>query len=346
MKRHIHFIWTVMALTLALMPWHSVTVNANGQTRLISDIREDFNGLLLQLRVFDNSCVIITGGLLDELRTLILDGRKLVTTNKGNLGSALPALVIRAQFHLQSIALQLIIYCGFLFEITGPFSESATPQAMGFTPLAPIGFGIILFIGNQIVQLRSEIAAIETLDERKRNKIVGLLTDALARVSAILNLFSEFFNPSNESGCFFDIGRALSQVSGLVGGHSNESLRVSPQLTEAGPISFENLREVKIQLGLAANGIKDCLHTLREITKEKKWLFKDIREVKELLRASNFGGRAASDLLNLTEDVTKVYTLNGVLVATHSSGLDVSRLANGVYLVMAGNKVRKVAVNR
>jgi hypothetical protein len=345
MKKHIQLILTtiVLALALSLVPAH--TASANGQVRLISDIREDFNGLLLQLRVFDNSCVIITGGLLDELRTLILDGRKLITTNKGNLGPALVALVLRAQVQLQSLIVHVAIYCGFEQEINpGPFSEPVTVQAKAFTPLGfPITFGGIAFIGNQIELLRAEIAAIEELDERKSNKIDGLLTDALAHASAILSLSDDILD---EGGCLFDFSQALNRVGRIFESAEIVTIPVLPQLTETGPISFDELREIKLALGLAANAIKDCLHTLRQITKEKKWLYKDIREVKELLRASNFGGRAASELPILTESPAKVYSLNGNLVATHATGLNINQLANGVYLIVSGNTIRKMTINR
>jgi hypothetical protein len=60
---------------------------------------------------------------------------------------------------------------------------------------------------------------------------------------------------------------------------------------------------------------------------------KELREVKELLRASNFGGRAANQPSAPVEIMTCIYALNGQLIATQLHGLTLNTLANGVYIV-------------
>jgi hypothetical protein len=312
MKKHFQIILATVLLGLMLS-----VVPAQAQPgRLISDIREDFNGLLVQLRTIDNSCVIILGALIDEARIYVLDSRKLITVNKGNLTPLLEEAFEDAQLKLSLAASQLD-------QCTG--SENALIDAFD----------------DELSDLTDEIADLDNIDVRKINKIVALLTSADSRVDAIVSKLEDV-----QADCIEDVSDGISDLIEELQTSSNgvsEKITIQPQLTESGPISFATLREFKIELGVFAAQLRSCLSILKEITKDKKWLLKALREVKELLRASNFGGRAAAE--SFTAE-TRVYSVSGKLIETQSNGLDVSRLANGVYLAVTGSQIRKVTVTR
>jgi hypothetical protein len=104
-----------------------------------------------------------------------------------------------------------------------------------------------------------------------------------------------------------------------------------PQLTETGPFSFATLRCVKIDLGIAHQDLTQALRDVKRITGFKKWVYKALREISELLRNTGFGGHGASEP---AAGLTQVYTMNGVWVRTQINGLGTSDLANGIYLAV------------
>lgn len=293
----------ILGLVLAVVP-------VQGQ-RLISDIREDFNGLLVQLRTIDNYCVIILGALLDEARVYVLDSRKVITVGKGNL---LPLLEEALEDALQKLELasNQIDQC---LDLLGTFVDE---EKVGLADLA------------------AEIDANDEIDARKRLKIAALLTNAQARVAKIEEKLGDIQSDCADNTDLQDIIDEIQSPSAEVDG-----VIAVPQLTETGPIPFQTLREFKIDLGIFAATLKSCIWLVKEITKDKKWLLKAIKEVYWLLRASNFGGRAAVELV---KEVTRVYTISGRLIETQTGGLDMRRLTNGVYLAVTGQQVRKITV--
>jgi hypothetical protein len=297
----------ILGLVLAVVP-------VQGQ-RLISDIREDFNGLLVQLRTIDNYCVIILGALLDEARVYVLDSRKVITVGKGNLLPLLEEALEDALLKLE-LAQNQIAQC---FDLLGTFVDE---EEVGLAALA------------------TAIAENDEIDARKRLKIAALLANAQARVTAIEDKLDDVQSDCLEGS---DVEGGLEGIIGEIQSPSAEvdGVIAVPQLTETGPIPFQTLRQFKIDLGFYAATLKSCLWLIKEITKDKKWLLKAIKEVYWLLRASNFGGRAAVELVR---EVTRVYTISGRLVETQTGGLDMRRLTNGVYLAVTGQQVRKITV--
>ncbi len=312
---------------------------------LISDIREQLNGVLVQLRTIDNECIVVLSGLVQEVDAGVLETRKLITADKGNLGTLAQDALLDAHDLLINSANSVANHCLdlldiLLVEIGGEDGDVEDPIYDG---------GLV----DVFINLSESNGG--TVDDRKSNKIVSLFRTAVFQVDTIHDLIDGGGSLARDAHAILDhvIFEILENKSVTpcldTGTNPSRWVRTSPvvpQMTETGPISFAALRQAKILLGQAHTFLKRILRLLQQAVRIKKWVFKAFNEVKELLRASNFGGRAASDLLITTESATNVYTLNGALVVTHSDGLDVSRLANGVYLAMTGNKVRKVAVNR
>ena len=320
MKKQFQIILATVMLGLLL-----AAVPAQAQGRLISDIREDFNGLLVQLRTIDNSCVIILGALIDEARIDILDSRKVITVGKGNL---LPLL--------EEALEDALIY----FELANNQIEQCFDLIESFVDTEEVGLS----------DLTDEIAGLDNVDARKRLKIAALLQNANSRVEAIVDKLEQVQGDCVEGES--DVVEKIEEIIAIIQSPSakvdniveaSADVAVQPELTETGPIPFEKLRHFKIRLGILAAQLRSCLSIIKEITKDKKWLLKAIREVKELLRASNFGGRAAAESPAIE---TKIYSIGGKLIETQIGGLDVSWLTNGVYLAVTGQQVRKVTIVR
>jgi hypothetical protein len=344
-----------------------ISVPAQAQSPL-ADIRERINGILVQLRTFDNICVILLGAQIKEIDVDVLDARKLITSNKGNLGRSLLDALNSAEYQVDQL-----------------FDTLTQCRALLGTERV-IDDGSIFAEANGVA---SDIDDLDGLDLRKEAKISGLLVNTiLANLTSIgEKLFGEsagdpvpamakiiprpiplfftddFFISTGSAASvllsamirclaeayFGTPGVACSEYASLVSSSSaeldvNESLTLTqdsktvklvPQLTERGAISFELLRLFKIGLGLVHQNSVRGQRILREITMLKKWAYKGLREVYNLLRASNFGGRAAGELLS---SVTKVYTLNGTLVEIQSQALSTTRLSNGIYLALTQNR--------
>ncbi|MBI1742987.1 hypothetical protein HYR54_07960 [Candidatus Acetothermia bacterium] len=303
MKKFLVLATVLMGVLMTVVPAH-----AGDSTRTIADIREEFNGLIVQLNTIDNVCVTILSGLLSELQISILEGRKLVTVGKGNLNTLLLDLGNDAVATIEKLG-------------------NTLDQCLNEDD------GLVTTFGEELSSLKTEIEGLRqsnegTLDNRKATKIDALLTNASSRVSSI----------ETELG---DIGDGLDNLSKdvldpvfsiLEGSSASTLTQVAPQLTETGPISFGNLREIKILLGEGAASVKSLLRLVREVTREKKWVFKAVRETQELLRNTGFGGHGTNELTGA--NLTKVYATNGALVQTQVGGLNVNNLANGVYLAV------------
>ncbi len=256
MKKQCQIILATVLLGLLLA---AVPAQAQPGGRLISDIREDFNGLLVQLRTIDNSCVIILGALIGEARIYVLDSRKLITVNKGNLTPLLEEA-------FDDALLKLALAGNQLAQCTGgdPALIDAFQEELGI--------------------LADEINDLDNVDVRKRLKIQALLTSANDRVDAIVDKLEQV-----QSDCVKDVSEGIgdlieeiqspaAKVDNIV--EASADVAVQPELTETGPIPFETLREFKIELGVFAAQLRSCLSILKEITKDKKWVLKAIREVK------------------------------------------------------------------
>jgi len=331
---------------------------------------------------FDNTCVIILGAQIKEIDVDVLEARKLITSNKGNLNRLLLDGMNSARAHLER-AFDTLTQCGTLLG-TGRV----------------VGDGSIFAEVNGVV---GDIGALNNLDPRKETKIAALIEHTiLANLTAIREqLFGEgagaplpamrfpIAQPMNGDSSFLEFnsrlfslyfrclaelifagepGTACSDFESFLDAISNsekldvvEASAISgmklptgfvPQLSEKGAIPFEFLRLFKVALGIAHQRLVQAQRVLREITMFKKCVYKGLREVYNLLRASNFGGRGASELPN---DITQVYTLNGVLIAMQANGLSTAALTNGLYLAVTESRdamgkaivqVRKIVVAR
>lgn len=186
------------------------------------------------------------------------------------------------------------------------------------------------FMRLRVVALAEEIAGLDELDDRKQEKIAALLTEAVTLLDAG-GIFGKTVDLQGV-GCLTPLGTLIEQIG--------------TQLSGNPPFGLEKLRQLKTLLGQAITQIKSCLRTLKEVTKLKKLVLKNLREVYELLRAGSFGGRGASAVFDLTAHETKVYTAGGRLLATPSDGLNLNQIANGVYLLIADKEIRKAVVSR
>ncbi len=324
----------LLGLVLAVVP-----VKAQSP---LADIREQVRGLLVQLHTIDNSCVIILGALLNEALIDILHSRKLITVGKGNLNALLDEALTDALTK---------------FDLAQNQIDQCTNDAEE---------GLIDTFAEELKDVTGEIEGLSgtgpgEIDPRKVTKIVALFTNAESRVTAITDRLTDVVelcldatDPDSASGIVTD-QQSVAQNAGAFADldtlPAGEHIAI-PQVTEKGPLTFTELRTMKIELGRAAALVKSCLRAVKEIAKEKKWIFKALREVYNLLRASNFGGRGASESAS---GVVKVYTLNGALLETQLGGLNTNRLPIGVYLTVteardASGKVhqhvRKVTVLR
>jgi hypothetical protein len=338
MKRQFSIILAAVLLGLVL-----AVVPVKAQDRTIADIREDLQHLLTQLYTIDNACVIILGALLNEALIDILDTRKLITVGKGNL-SPLVEEALQDALTKFDLAQNQINQC-----------SNATDEGLIDTFAAELG------------ALQEDIINVAELDVRKRNKINALLVNANGRLGddnvpadpdtgirgRLADVVELCLDATAGSGSARDLVNDAQSIAQNASADwdvlpAGEHIAI-PNLTEKGPITFEELRTIKIELGRAAAIVKSCLRAVKEITKEKKWIFKAIREVYNLLRASNFGGRGASE----SSGVTQVYALNGALIETQLGGLNINRLPIGVYLTVTEardasgkvhQQVRKVTV--
>jgi hypothetical protein len=323
----------VLGLVLAVVP-----VKAQSP---LADIREQVRGLLVQLYTIDNSCVIILGALLNEALIDILHSRRLITVGKGNLNALLDEALTDA-------LTKFLLAQNQLDQCTNVDDE-----------------GLIDTFATELDVVSGDIQALSgtgpgEIDPRKVTKIVALFANAANRVTAIEDRLTDVVElclDATNPGSAADIVTEQQSTAQNAGAFADldtlpagEHIAI-PQVTEKGRITFEELREIKIQLGIAAAQVKSCLRAVKEITKEKKWIFKVVREVYNLLRASNFGGRGASESPN----VTQVYALNGALIETQLGGLNTNRLPIGVYLAITKTQdasgkvyqhVRKVTVLR
>ncbi len=345
MRRVVH---SVLFVVLASLVLSVVPVQAQSQ---LAEIREKFNGLLVQLRTIDNTCVVILGGLLNELDKDILHARKLITTGKGNLNRLLIE-TLRSANNTQGIIESFIQECRMLLSGFGNNFEGI------FDELTPL-LGIVIDTGEPLTNAAVPAQALvpcltipisedktvvpaatsTTIDLRKACRIVQLGIDAFIRLQLMFSALSLAFSLESNAA---DLGNAvlgeLEDIfeTGECVSDGSEAVTVRPALTESGPVCFEQLREFKERLGLAHRQIKLAQQVgLREFVRNKKWMLKAIREIKELLRASNFGGRGASELLNINESLTQIYTLHGQLVSIQSdNSLNTQNLPNGVYLLI------------
>jgi hypothetical protein len=292
-----------IAVLLTGLMLAAVPTQAQDGERTMAEIRADLGELIVRIRIFDNVCVVIGSALFDELRAEFSNARKLIAAGKGNLQPLLAAMHSRARsMHL---------------ELTGH---------VGFQCAVPPGFMVLRVTG-----LAEEIAKLDELDDRKREKIAALLTATVTLLDAdgILGKTEDL----SGVGCLTPLGTLIGQIGDLI-----------PVIGQSS--SLESLRQIKTLLGRGITQIKSCLRTLKEVTKLKKFVLKNLREVYELLRAGNFGGRGASAVFDLTAGAIKVYTADGRSLATQTSALNLDRLVNGVYLLITDKRIRKVVVSR
>ncbi|MBI1742978.1 hypothetical protein HYR54_07915 [Candidatus Acetothermia bacterium] len=303
-----------------------IAVTAGNTPRVIADIREDFNGLLIELDTIDNVCVTILGALFNEELISVLEARKLITVGKGNLDALLE-------------------------ELSADFEATQEKIVNTIDQCANEDNGLIFTFSEELGNLSDEIDGLReskdgTLDNRKATKIVSLLELAKTLTGDILEHIGTL---KDDSETLKD--KLVSCTENLRS--DSADLHVQPQLTESGPFSFGQLREFKICLGEVYAQLRSFLTVIREFTRHKKWILKAVRETRELLRNTNFGGHGTSEITGLTAGVTKIYTLGGALITTQVSGLNVNSLANGVYLAVTelrdalGNvhqQIRKVTV--
>ncbi|MBI1742986.1 hypothetical protein HYR54_07955 [Candidatus Acetothermia bacterium] len=318
MRRNLGFILAMVLLVLTSLTLTAVPAQASAGSPL-ADTRERLNGVIVQLQTFDNVCVIILAGLIKEIDIDVLEGRKLITVGKGNLSNLLLDGLRSAASNVS--------------RVTDTLEQC---RSLLGTKQDGNGDGTIFGELNAVVE---EIADLSSLDDRKRNKINGLLENiALGNLSSIEDRLDE------QSGSLTGkVEEASTIVDDLIDGLDSTdpscgevtrdaaTLVAVPQLTETGPFSFETLRCVKIDLGLAHQDLTQALRDVKRITGFKKWVFKALREIIELLRNTTFGGHGASEP---AAGVTQIYSMNGVLVRTQINGLGTSDLANGIYLAV------------
>jgi hypothetical protein len=341
-------VYPVLVVVLASLVLSVVPVQAQSQ---LAEFRERFNGLLVQLRTIDNNCVVIFSGLLNEFDKDILHARKLITTGKGNLNRLLINTLQSASNKFDILA-SFAISCRFLLEGFGanfdaifeelkPLLGVVINGTSEMTKTAIPAQGLIPCVSVPTGADRTVMPAgtSTTIDPRKACRIVQLAIDAFTRVIFMLSALS--LTSILADGAAITSDDVLSQLEAIIDAgrcvrDDQEIVTVQPMLTETGPICFEQLREFKVLLGKAHQQIRLAIQTgLREFVRNKKWVLKAIREIKELLRASNFGGRAASEILSAGENVTRVYTLNGHLISIQTaSSLNTEILSNGVYLLI------------
>jgi hypothetical protein len=324
----------ILTLTLVVVGWIGVSVQA--QTTL-ADTRERVNGVLVQLQTFDNVCVVILAGLINEIDVDVLDARKLITVGKGNLTNLLFD-AIRSSVNGVNRFVDTLTQC-----------ETLIGDAIDDENAGTI-FGEV----NTVLAEVTDHNTNDGLDDRKFFKIRGLINNIvlanLTQINGIIGLGGNSSGVSNLSagatavnGKLDDIlmtypttgaGTRTVPASGLI---------ANPALTEKGPFTFDDLREIKIALGEAHEIIVQIKRLIKRITVYKKWVLKGLREVYNLLRASNFGGRASESF-----GIAQVYTLSGQRVLSTTNGnLNVNGLANGVYVVAySDGRVEKLVVAR
>jgi hypothetical protein len=335
----------------------------------LADVREQINGILVQLQTFDNTCIVILGAQIKEIDIDVLEMRKLITTNKGNLDRLLLDAATSARAHLNRVFSTLtqcgtllgtghVIDDGSLFaEVHGvgvaitnlsglnPRKEAKISGLIEHTIFGNLGSirerlfgeGFGKEPGGPVPAMRLPIAQPAFFFSADFSGLLGFNSVLFEQLAAcVFDLMTGNFSfPNIPSSCsslldFVPFGAKLDVVEApsSVGSH----LPTVPQLAEKGPIPFELLRVFKIALGIAHQRLVQAQRVLRQITQFKKWVYKGVREVHNLLRASNFGGRGAAELLS---NISKIYTLDGALVETQAHGLlNTARLSNGVYLAV------------
>ncbi len=317
MKRKLSFILTMM---LALTAFVLAVVPAQAQITTLADTRERVNGILVQLRTFDNTCVVILGALLHEVDIDVLAARRLITVGKGNLTNLLLDYIRSAQFGFDRVV-DTLDQCDTLLNEVDPTQQESDGSIVGEV--------------NAVADEVEASAAADGLDPRKANKILSLINNIIlpnlecadSRLDSITGVVQ---SASDEVDTAFDDAESYTNQKSELS-LALSAARLLPELTETGPIPFEVLRDLKLALGRVHQFLVQILRAVKRIVYCKKWVFKGVREVYELLRSSNFGGRAASQL---SEGVTRIYTLSGQLVSTRTFGLSTNGLANGVYLAV------------
>ena len=304
---------TLLALLLVLAG--VVPVFAQGTT--IADTRERVNGILRQLQTFDNLCVVILSGLVKEVDVDILHSRKLITVNKGNLSNLLLDTLRAAVNGIDRVS-DTLDQCDTLL---------GTPSEIGAAE------GTIIGEVEAVVEEVEASAAADGLDPRKANKILSLINNIVLPNLECADSRLDSIETGVQSASV-----TVAEVDDTLQNPTSElalalsAMRVLPELAETGPIPFEVLRGFKEALGRVHAQLVQVLRAIKRITVCKKWVLKGLNEVKELLRASNFGGRAAS---TIGESVAQIYTLSGRLIHTQPGhALSVKGLANGVYIVV------------
>lgn len=323
---------------LALLLVLASAVPVFAQDTTIADTRERVNGILRQLQTFDNLCVVILSGLVKEVDVDVLHSRKLITVNKGNLSNLLLD-TLRAAINGIDRVVDTLEQCDTLLgatESTAPVSAklSVIPAFNQLIPQAQEeSDGTIFGEVEAVVEEVEASAEADGLDLRKANKILSLINNIILPNLECVDSRLDTIETGVQSA-----SDTVDEVEGDLQSPTSElalalnAVRVLPQLTETGPIPFEVLRAFKEALGRAHTQLVQVMRAIKRITVCKKWVFKGLHEVKELLRASNFGGRAAS---TLGESIAQIYTLSGRLVNTQTShALSVKGLANGVYIVV------------
>ncbi len=332
----------ILALTLVLGGLVLAAVPVQAQSPL-ADVRERVNGILIQLRTFDNTCVIILSALLKEIDIDILDARRQITVGKGNLNNLLLE-AIRAALNGAQRVIDLLGQCRTLLgDLDGgeiDFNDGTI-------------FGEVNEVARAVKKDLCEFDGTECangLDTRKFFKIRGLIDNiVLTNLGAIRTSIDATGKlGSGVQTAFDDIETFEGDLEAVVCAMENvvavPAVAV-PQVTEKGCFTFQELRDFKIELGRIHQEIVQLLREVKRFTQYKKWVYKAIKEIYWLLRASNFGGRAAGEL---SGTVAQVYTLNGKRVNSAVNGsLNVSTLTNGVYLVVyEGGRVEKLVVAR
>jgi hypothetical protein len=182
-----------------------------------------------------------------------------------------------------------------------------------------------------ITDLSNELLALtERFNLTKIEIILSLLLDVTTRSIALTNSLAE---------TSFLFGAASAIITAVY------AQILSITTASKGPFTLAQLREFKAALGSVFRVIKLVQQGgMKNFIRNKKWLLKDIREIKELLRSLDFSARP---LKGLDARAAHIYTLEGKFVGMQSgASLNLNRLANGVYLVVTQSNIEKWVVAR
>jgi hypothetical protein len=292
-------IFLTVFFMISLSTASALTALAQGsELNTLAEIRVDIEKTIDLLRTIDNNCVVIGQAMLNEALIGVLAARRYITVGKGNLGNILLDAIQAAFNHIERFVENIELFC------------------------VPLVDGVIAQVQSQ----SEAIDEFEGLDERKRNKLLSLLDNiALANLQGMAEILGDIADGFDTAG--------ICPSSLTAAGVRTEQPIAVPALTEQGPLPFELLRAFKICLGSAITVIRGVIRDLNRFVKFKKWVYKALNEAKELLRASNFGGRAAFELTAESAGVTRtLYALNGQRLFIGSAhALNIATLPNGVY---------------